>query len=52
MVLPRDDRLRESILRRGRHSSVASDNPVPPVTVSVACLLTHVVDQEIEVSRR
>ena len=32
-VLSRDDMLRESILRRGCHSSVASDDQLSPVPV-------------------
>ena len=48
-VLSRDDMLRESILRRGCHSSVASDDQVPPTPVNEGCPLTHVLDLEIEV---
>ena len=50
-VLSRDDGLRESILRRGCHPPVASDDQVPPMPVNEGCLLTHVLDQEIEVSK-
>ena len=49
-VLSRDDMLRESILRRGCHSSVASDDQVSPVPVDEGSRLAHVIEVSKELN--
>ena len=49
-VLSRDDMLRESILRRGCHQSVASDDQVSPVPVDEGSRLAHVIEVSKELS--
>ena len=49
-VLSRDDMRRESILRRGCHSSVASDDQVSPVPIDEGSRLAHVIEVSKELN--